>query len=318
MPMIRIHFSRQGETMFAEQLMNGKRILVTGGGTGLGREIATRYLSLGADVYICGRRKETLEEAAAEMMAANGGSVKSFALDIRDPDAVEQMVQSIWEDGGALDGLVNNAAGNFISRTEDLSHRGFDAIANIVAHGTFYVTHSIGKRWVKEAREVLDQGGVPPTKSIVSILVTWIANGGPFVVPSAMSKAAVATMTKSLASEWGRYNIRLNGIAPGEFPTEGMNARLSPGQKTTGREVNNPMKRVGRMSELQNLATFLMADGVDWLTGQIITIDGANSLATGGNFYNYRTYTDEDWSRIKSSIKSQNAKDKEGRVANAE
>ena len=152
-------------------------------------------------------------------------------------------------------------------------------------------------------------------RSVASILVTWVFNGGPFVVPSAMAKSAIANMTKSLASEWGRYGIRLNAIAPGEFPTEGMNARLSPGQKTTGREQNNPMKRVGRMSELQNLAAFLMADGIDWMTGQVLTIDGGNSLATGGNFYNYRNYTDDDWTQVRESIRSQDRKDKQLRAA---
>jgi NAD(P)-dependent dehydrogenase (short-subunit alcohol dehydrogenase family) len=210
---------------------------------------------------------------------------------------------------------MNNAAGNFISRTEDLSHRGFDAIANTVMHGTFYVTHSVGRRWVAEAQKIRAEGGVQPTRSVVSILVTWVFNGGPYVVPSAMAKSAIANMTKSLAVEWGRWGVRLNAIAPGEFPTEGMNARLSPGQKTTGREEANPMQRVGRMSELQNLSAFLIAEGADWLTGQVLTIDGANSLATGGNFYQYRAYSDEDWTRVRDSIRAQDAKDKAQRAA---
>jgi NAD(P)-dependent dehydrogenase (short-subunit alcohol dehydrogenase family) len=300
--------------MFKNELLKGKRILVTGGGTGLGREMASRYAELGADLYICGRRKEVVEATAREIAERYGVKVKAEALDIRNADAVESYIESIWQDGGPLDALLNNAAGNFISRTEDLSHRGFDAVANIVMHGTFYVTHSVGRRWVAEARSALARGETPPTHSVISILVTWVFNGGPFVVPSAMAKSAIANMTKSLAAEWGRYGVRLNAIAPGEFPTEGMNARLSPGQKTIGREELNPMKRVGRMEELQNLATFLVADGADWMTGQIITIDGGNALATGGNFYAYRSYEDEDWARIRENIRAQDQKDKQARA----
>ncbi len=230
--------------MFKNDLLKGKRILVTGGGTGLGREMATRFAELGADLYLCGRRRDVVEATASEIADKYSVNVSAQALDIRRPDAVDSYIASIWEDGGALDGVMNNAAGNFISRTEDLSHRGFDAVANTVMHGTFYVTHSIGRRWVTEARAAQAQGKAPPTRSVVSILVTWVLNGGPYVVPSAMAKSAIANMTKSLAAEWGRYGIRLNAIAPGEFPTEGMNARLSPGQKTIGREALNPMGRV--------------------------------------------------------------------------
>jgi NAD(P)-dependent dehydrogenase (short-subunit alcohol dehydrogenase family) len=296
--------------MLKEGLLKGKRILVTGGGSGLGREMATKYAELGADLYICGRREEVVQATAREIADTYGVKVRADALDIRNADHVDGYIQSIWDDGGPLDGLMNNAAGNFISRTEDLSHRGFDAVANIVMHGTFYVTQSVGKRWIQEAKQLAARGEALPTRSVVSILVTWVFNGGPFVVPSAMAKSAVANMTKSLAVEWGRWGIRLNAIAPGEFPTEGMNARLSPGQKTTGREQANPMQRVGRMSELQNLAAFLLAPGVDWMSGQVITIDGANSLATGGNFYNYRTYEDSDWTRVRETIRAQDARDR--------
>src|SRR5262245_605548 len=166
--------------MFKEGALKGKRILVTGGGTGLGKEMASMYASLGADLYLCGRRKDVVEEAAAELAERHGVKVGAFELDIRKPDAVEAVVERIWQDGGALDGLLNNAAGNFISRTEDLSHRGFDAIANTVMHGTFYVTHSVGKRWVAEARAAAARDAELPARSVVSILVTWVFNGGPF------------------------------------------------------------------------------------------------------------------------------------------
>jgi NAD(P)-dependent dehydrogenase (short-subunit alcohol dehydrogenase family) len=300
--------------MLKEGLLKGKRILVTGGGSGLGREMATKYAELGADLYLCGRRKEVVEATAREISERYGVRVRADSLDIRNADHVDGYIESIWNDGGPLDGLMNNAAGNFISRTEDLSHRGFDAVTNIVMHGTFYVTQSVGRRWVAQAKELAAHARPLPTRSVVSILVTWVFNGGPYVVPSAMAKSAVANMTKSLAVEWGRWGVRLNAIAPGEFPTEGMNARLSPGQKTTGREEANPTGRVGRMSELQNLAAFLIAEGADWMSGQVITIDGANSLATGGNFYNYRSYGDADWTRLRESIREQDAKDRARRA----
>ncbi|MFZ6648856.1 SDR family oxidoreductase [Undibacterium sp. TJN25] len=290
--------------MFKQELMKGKRILVTGGGSGLGKEIAAKYLELGAEIYICGRRENVLQETGRELMDRFGGSVKGIAVDIRNAEAVDAMIEQIWQEG-PLTGLVNNAAGNFVSRTEDLSTRGFDAIANIVLHGTFYVTHAIGRRWI--------EAGLPG--SVVSILVTWVNNGGPFVVPSAMSKAGVNIMTKSLAVEWGRYGIRLNAIAPGAFPTDGMSKRLYPGREDSGRDEGSPMGRVGEMSELQNLATFLMADGVQWLTGQTLTIDGANSLATGGNFYHFKDWSNNDWANARDSIKALNDKDRADRTA---
>ncbi len=286
--------------MFTSNLFAGKKILVTGGGTGLGRAMAERFLSLGAEIAICGRRKGVCEATADELMKAHGGRVSSYGVDIRDAGAVDAMVHEVFLDG-PLTGLVNNAAGNFISRTEDLSPRGFDAIANIVMHGTFYVTQSVGKRWI---------GGKHPG-SVVSIAVTWARNGGPFVVPSAMSKSAIQAMTMSLAQEWGRFGIRLNAIAPGEIPTEGMSKRLSPGAEpgaaTTAR---NPMGRVGRIEELQNLATFLMSDGCDWLTGEMIAMDGAQALATGGNFYELRRWGDAEWTAAREAIQAQNAHDK--------
>ena len=287
--------------MFREGLLKGKRILVTGGGTGLGREMASKYLELGADVYICGRRKTVLEQTATELTSAHGGSVKCHVADIRDAAAVDTMVQAIWDDGGPLTGLLNNAAGNFISRTEDLSSRGFDAIADTVFHGTFYVTHAVGRRWIAGK----DKG------SIVSVVVTWVWTGSPFVVPSAMSKAGVHVMTQSLAVEWGRYGIRLNAIAPGIFPTEGAGKRLAPGRDFRAEAVAaNPMRRTGKMQELQNLAAFLMADGAEFLTGQTIAIDGGANLVNGGSFNELFEWSDADWAKAREAIKAQNDKDK--------
>jgi NAD(P)-dependent dehydrogenase (short-subunit alcohol dehydrogenase family) len=293
--------------MFKDHLLKGKRILITGGGTGLGKEIAAKYLELGADLWIAGRRGGVLEDTARALTDKHGGRVRTQAVDIRDAAGVDAMVQRIWDEGGPLTGLVNNAAGNFISPTKDLTPNGFNAIANIVFHGTFYVTHAVGKRWIAGGH----QG------SVISILVTWVHTGSPYVVPSAMSKAGLHVMTKSLAVEWGRHGIRLNAIAPGPFPTEGATMRLRPGGGVDDSSKLNPMRRVGQMSELQNLATFLMADGCEWLTGETIAIDGAGYLATGSGAYftELDKLSDTDWERMRAMIKSQNEKDRSGRTA---
>ncbi len=291
--------------MFKDALFSGKRILVTGGGTGLGRAMSERFLELGAEIFICGRRKQVCEETADALMKAHGGKVHAFGVDIRDAAAVDAMAEEIFR-SGPLTGLVNNAAGNFISRTQDLSPRGFDAIANIVMHGTFYVTHAVGKRWIAGKHK----------GSVVSIAVTWVRNGGPFVVPSAMSKAAIHAMTMSLATEWGPYGIHLNAIAPGEIPTEGMSKRLNPGEDPGARSARvNPMGRAGRMEELQNLATFLMSEGCEWLNGELIAMDGGQALATGGNFYALREWTDAQWQAARDSIKALNERDRAQRSA---
>jgi NAD(P)-dependent dehydrogenase (short-subunit alcohol dehydrogenase family) len=289
------------ELMFKQGLLHGKRILVTGGGTGLGEVMTEAYAQLGATVYICGRRGAVVEETAKRISDATGAKITGIACDIRAPEAVDALIEQIWSDGGPLTGLVNNAAGNFISRTEDLSPRGFNAISDIVFRGTFYVTLACGKRWIA--------GGAPA--SVVSILATWIWNGGPFTVPSAMSKAGINIMTKSLATEWGPKGIRLNAIAPGPFPTKGAWERLSP-QSAAGVENSHriPMGRVGQMNELANLAVFLMADGCDYLTGQTIAIDGAMHLASGGNFASLTSLGNAEWERIRAEIRSANEKDR--------
>ena len=288
--------------MFRDGLLDGERILVTGGGTGLGREMTEAFLKLGATVYICGRRQNMLDDTAGELMATHGGKVVGHACDIRDADAIHEMVDAIWADGGAVSGVVNNAAGNFISRTEDLSVNGFNAISDIVFRGTFYVTLDIGKRLIEEKKKA----------SFLSILTTWVWNGGPFVVPSAMSKSAINTMTQSLAVEWGRYGLRFNAIAPGLFPTEGMSARLSPGGRgDNSSDRMNPMGRHGEMHELANLAVFLMGPGAEWVNGQTIPIDGAGYQANSGNFWQTLSpLGDAEWEQMRAMIKGTNAKDK--------
>src|SRR5947207_6863181 len=293
--------------MFKEGLLKGKRILITGGGTGLGKEIAAKYLELGAELWLCGRRGAVLESTAKELVAGRGGVVRTHSVDIRDAAAVDAMVQRIWDESGPLTGLVNNAAGNFISPTKDLTPNGFTAIASAVFHGALYATHAVGKRWIAGGHK----------GSVVRILVAWVHTGSPYVVPSAMSKAGLHVMTKSLAVEWGRFGIRLNAIAPGPFPTEGATKRLRPGGGFDDSAKVNPMRRVGRMEELQNLATFLMADGCDWLTGETIALDGAGYLATGSGAYftELDQLSDADWERMRAMIKAQNEKDRAGRSA---
>lgn len=287
--------------MFRNDLFRGKRILVTGGGTGLGKAMAQRLMELGAELHICGRRDSVLQETAAELGHATGGKIYSYACDIRVAQAVDEMIERIWQEHGPLDGLINNAAGNFIARSEDLSQRGFDAIANIVLHGSFYVTQAVGKRWIAGKR-----GG-----SVVSIVTTWVRSGSAFVVPSAMSKAGIAAMTQSLAVEWGPKGIRLNAIAPGPFPTEGMTKRLAPTEALEKRMINAiPMRRVGNLPELANLAAFLLADDVGYLTGEVIAIDGGQWLNSAAGFGALSELTDADWQEIRANIEATNAKDK--------
>jgi NAD(P)-dependent dehydrogenase (short-subunit alcohol dehydrogenase family) len=296
----------QDDLMFRPGLMKGQRILITGGGTGLGKVMAEACLILGAEVYICGRRGGVVEAAAKELTDAHGGKCVGLACDIRVPEAIADMIDTVWADGGALTGLVNNAAGNFISRTEDLSSRGFDAIANIVFRGSFFVSQECGKRWLKEGKHA----------SVVSILTTWVWHGGPFTVPSAMSKAGLNVMTQSLAVEWGNRGIRFNAIAPGPFPTEGAWARLNPGAGTASekKDPTIPLNRNGEMRELANLAVYLLDPGSAYVNGQTIAIDGGAHLRGGGGFARLAEWGDAEWEAARSSIQSANEKDRAQRT----
>jgi len=288
--------------MFRNDLFKGKRFLVTGGGTGLGRIMVEKFVELGADCVICGRRRGVLEETARQIMAKHPERrVDTHTVDIRVATAVEEMIDRIWA-SGPLDGLVNNAAGNFISQTKDLSPRAFDAIANIVLHGTFYTTNACGKRWIADQRKA----------SVLSILTTWVWTGSPFVVPSAMSKAGVAVMTQSLAVEWARHGIRLNAIAPGPFPTEGAWARLNPMQEGNDSRYNtrNPMGRVGRPSELANMAAFLMSEEVEYINGEVIAIDGGMGIMGQGTFANMLSRSEDEWRQIRETIQATNTADR--------
>lgn len=295
--------------MFVDGLMAGQKILVTGGGTGLGKSMATAFSALGAEVIIWGRRGGVLDDAATEIAAETGGKVTAMSVDIRNGGAIDEAMQTIF-DSGPLTGLVNNAAGNFISPTEDLSPNAFNAIASIVAAGTFNTTVAAGKRWIEGGHK----------GAILSIVTTWVWTGGPFTVPSAMSKAGVAVMTQSLAQEWGPKGIRANAIAPGPFPTKGAWERLMPaplaaktGAGTSAATI--PLRRMGEHSELCNLAMFLMAPGCDYLTGAVIPLDGGQWLASGGNFNSLSALDRDDWDMIKGAIQSTNAKDRAQRTS---
>ena len=291
--------------MFDKHLFQGQRILITGGGTGLGMGMAYTLAALGAEVHICGRRLEVLQAAADELAKDTGAQVFAHQLDIRQPDAVDAAIGQIWDTHGPLTALINNAAGNFVSRTEDLSINGFHAISDIVFRGTFYITQAVGKRWIAQ--------GLPG--AVLSIVVTWIDTGSPFVVPSAMSKAGLDAMTKSLAVEWGPKGIRFNAIAPGIIPTQGASSRLRP--KVKGNEdladyraQQNPTQRLGTMDDLGNLAAYMLAPANTWLNGQTITLDGGDALANGAYFKEYLKWDDAQWADAKKLAQAANPKSK--------
>lgn len=289
--------------MLQDGLLRGRRILITGGGTGLGLAMADRFAALGAQLVLSGRRAEVLAAARDGLVARHGASVQTLTCDVRDAAAVEAMFDAAWQQG-PLDVLVNNAAATFIAQTERLSTRAADAILGPTLHGALYCTLQAGRRWI--------DGGRPGV--VLSILSTSTRTGRAFTVPSAMAKSGVHAMTQSLAVEWGNRGIRCNAIAPGLFPTEGMSARLNP-QGGEHKPEGNPMQRAGRMPELANLAVFLMSRQAEYLTGQTIAIDGGQYQATGGNFASLAAWGDEDWAKARESIASRNAADRAQRTA---
>src|ERR1700682_98150 len=257
--------------MFEKGLLAGKRILVTGGGSGLGAAMARRFAELGADLSICGRRLELLEATAAQMRGDFGGKVTALACDIRDGAAVDAMMDAIWRDG-PLDILVNNAAATFIAQTEHLSFRAADAILAPTLHGAMYCTLAAGKRCIEAKRK-----GV-----VLSILSTSTITGRAFTVPSAMAKSAVLAMTKSLAVEWGPRGIRTVAIAPGAFPTAGASGQLRPEGRDEGWSSKNPLGRVGEHGERGNLASFLISDQAGYINGEMVVQDGGAHLRSSG------------------------------------
>ena len=290
--------------IFDPKALQGKRILVTGGGTGLGKAVSEGLLKHGAEVYICGRREPVLQEAVQDLSAVGAGRIHYRIADMRDADSVDEMVASIWKEG-PLTGLINNAGANFISPTKDISARGFKAITSTIMDGSFFATISVGKRWLAEGLK----------GSILSNLVTWVWTGSAYVVPATMAKSAVHAMTMSLAVEWGAAGIRVNALAPGLFPTEGALDKLDPTGLSIGATDDKtvPARRYGKMPELQNITTFLMSDACDYLTGQTIAVDGAHHLAGHNTFAGLSVMTDEDWDKARSSIKQSQDKEKSQR-----
>jgi NAD(P)-dependent dehydrogenase (short-subunit alcohol dehydrogenase family) len=274
--------------MFRNDLLSSKRILITGGGTGLGKAMAARFLQLGATVYICGRREEVLEQTAAELSAQ--GTIHALPCDVRNRDAVEAMIETIWE-SAPLDVLVNNAAGNFIARTEELSPRAWDSVIGIVLLGTLNATLACGKRWLQSNH----------TGTVLSISATYAPVGSAYVVPSAVSKAGVEALTRSLAVEWGNRGIRMNAIAPGPIPTQGAFSRVLPRADLEALALDrNPMHRFGTTEELANLAAFLISDGSSYINGEVIRMDGGEFLQGAGEFTTLgRALTDKDWESLK-------------------
>jgi NAD(P)-dependent dehydrogenase (short-subunit alcohol dehydrogenase family) len=279
--------------MFRNDLLSNRRILITGGGTGLGKAMAHRFLELGATVYICGRREDVLQKTAAELSAY--GPIHALTCDVRNLDAVETLIETIWK-SGPLDVLVNNAAGNFIARTEELSPRAWDSVIGIVLMGTLHATMACGRRWLASKHKA----------TVLSISATYAPVGSAYVVPSAVSKAGVEALTRSLAVEWGNRGIRMNAIAPGPIPTQGAFSRVLPRPELEVLALDrNPMHRFGTTEELANLAAFLISDGSSYINGEVIRMDGGEFLQGAAEFSNLgRALTEKDWESLKPRKKT--------------
>ncbi len=276
--------------IFRDQLLHGKTVLISGGGTGLGREMAIGFGKLGANIAILGRRDEMLKETAADIMKF-GTEIAYSKCDVRDPQQVKNSVEYFLQQFGSITTLVNNAAGNFISRTEELSLNAFNAVVGIVLNGTVNLTMEVGKRWIHEK-----QGGV-----VLNISTIYGQTGSGYVVPSAVAKSGVISLTRSLAAEWGKFGIRHLAIAPGIVPTEGAMSRLAPTDDIKKMLIQRiPLKRYGTMEELVNLATFLISDGCTFLNGDVISIDGGEGLWLSGQFNFLDVLSDQEWEAIKS------------------
>jgi NAD(P)-dependent dehydrogenase (short-subunit alcohol dehydrogenase family) len=281
--------------MFQKDLLQGKRILITGGGTGLGKATSQRFLELGAEVYICGRRQEILAATEQELRERTGGGgnekkIHAHACDVRDAAAVEAMIANIWSEA-PLDVLMNNAAGNFLARTEELSLGAFQSVIGIVLMGTLHTTMACGRRWLAAGR-----GGV-----VLNITTTYTTTGSAYVVPSAVAKAGVQALTRSLAVEWGDRGIRMNAIAPGPIPTEGAFSRLLPRPELeVAAKKRNPLGRFGTTEEFANLAAFLISDGSGYINGEVVTMDGGEWLQGAGEFTSLgRELTENEWAMMK-------------------
>jgi NAD(P)-dependent dehydrogenase (short-subunit alcohol dehydrogenase family) len=292
--------------IFDPMVLDGKRILITGGGTGLGRGVAARLVAHGAQVHLWGRRETVLAEAAKKISVGRPGTVHHQTVNVRDFDLVAAAVDEIWDRHGPLTGVLNNAAANFIAPTVSLSPRAFEAVTSTVMTGSFNTTLAVGKRWIAE--------GLPG--SVLSNLTTWVWSGSAFVVPSAMAKAAVHAMTMSLAVEWGPYGIRLNALAPGPIPTEYAWEMLNPTDKSSigaTQADQIPLRRSGTIDELANLTIFAFSDACDYLTGETIAMDGGQRLAGPNTFAGLSVMSDEDWAQARERSKATSAAAKSAR-----
>jgi NAD(P)-dependent dehydrogenase (short-subunit alcohol dehydrogenase family) len=279
--------------VFQRDLLKGRTIFLTGGGTGLGRSMALRFSGLGARMFLVGRREEPLRETCEEIRKGNGAAAYA-TCDVRDYAAVEASVARAEQQFGEMHALVNNAAGNFIARTEKLSPNAFNAVVGIVLNGSFHCTQAIGKRWIAQKR-----GG-----NILNMVTTYAAAncGSGFVVPSACAKAGVLAMTTSLAVEWAKYHIRINAIAPGPFPTEGAWSRLMPSKQfEEDSKQQHPMKRFGRHEELANLAAFLLSDMAEYINGECVVIDGGQWLRGAGEFNDLMLLPESAWETMEAA-----------------
>lgn len=273
--------------MLKPDTLKGKTIIVTGGGTGLGKSMSRYFLELGANVIITSRKKEVLEHTAGELIQDGVGEVMPVDNDVRNYEGVENVIKRGVERFGKIDGVVNNAAGNFISPTERLSHKAFDTIVDIVLKGSYNFSLAAGKYWIEQ--------GIPGV--FLNIVTTYAWTGSGYVVPSACAKAGVLALTRSLAVEWAKYSIRSNAIAPGPFPTEGAWNRLLPGDLKDKFDFAKkiPLKRVGEHQELANLAAFLISDFAGFINGEVITIDGGEWLKGAGEFNMLEDVPKEMW-----------------------
>ena len=281
--------------MLRDDALQGKTIIITGGGTGLGKAMGTYFLKLGANLVITSRKLDVLQKTAAAMEAETGGKVLAVACDVRNYDEVEKMLHNSIAAFGRVDALLNNAAGNFISPTERLSANAFSTIIDIVLKGSVNCSLALGKYWIAEK--------IPG--NILNIVTTYAFTGSAYVVPSACAKGGVLAMTRSLAVEWGRHGIRSNAIAPGPFPTKGAWERLLPGEMAAKFDFKNrvPLKRVGDHQELANLAAFLVSDFSAYINGEVITIDGGEWLQGAGQFNALEMVTNYMWDAIAQSTR---------------
>lgn len=286
--------------MLKDGALAGKVIIVTGGGTGLGKSMGTYFSELGAKVVICSRKQDVLDDTAKEITAKTGNEVLPLACDVRDYEQIEKLIQQVKQRFGKIDVLLNNAAGNFISPTERLSNRAFETVIDIVLKGTCNFTLAVGKDWIANK-----QAG-----NILNIVTTYAWTGSGYVVPSAAAKAGVLALTRSLGVEWARHGIRSNAIAPGPFPTEGAWSRLLPGdmKKKFDPAIKVPVGRVGEHQELANLAAYLVSDFSAYVNGEVITIDGGEWLKGAGEFNMLDQVPEELWDAMEMSRKKSGSK----------